>query len=121
MRTLTMLNEAGDTTISWTEDRDDEMESIIAKKMKEGITFFIVVRGRGKTLTQRGPELKKPAEARKQRALVIPDEDLAKFVSSGAGMVQATSDAPVKTSRVSRNAKEVAKSESVGVQQRSGG
>ena len=33
MRALTMLNEAGDTTISWTEDLDDQMEAIIRKKM----------------------------------------------------------------------------------------
>jgi hypothetical protein len=83
VRRLTVLNEAGDTTISWTEDRDEEMEAIIQKKMDQGVTFFIVTRGRGKTLTQRGPKLDRAADARKQRALVIPDEDLAKFVEGG--------------------------------------
>ena len=43
-RSLTMLNEAGDTTISWTPDRDEEMEQIIKKKMDEGVTFFVVDR-----------------------------------------------------------------------------
>ena len=120
-RLLTMLNEQGDTTISWTEDRDEEMEAIIKKKMAEGITFFIVERGRGQTLTKRGPQLIHAEEAYRQRALVIPDEDLAKFVSSGGGEALATSDAPVKKSKVSRDAKEVAKSESVGVKPRRGG
>jgi tRNA A37 threonylcarbamoyladenosine synthetase subunit TsaC/SUA5/YrdC len=120
-RMLTMLNECGDTTLSWTEDRDDEMQAIIEKKMAEGVTFFIVTRGRGQTLTKRGPRLEDAADARKQRALVIPDEDLAKFVGSGAGEAVASPSAPIKKSRVSRDAKEVAKSESVGVKQRRGG
>ena len=42
IRSLTMLNEAGDTTISWSENLDDEMEKIIQKKMDEGCTFFII-------------------------------------------------------------------------------
>jgi hypothetical protein len=121
-RLLTMLNECGDTTISWTEDRDEEMEAIIRKKMAEGITFFIVERGKGQTLTKRGPQLTDAADAHKQRALVIPDEDLAKFVSSGAGQASASPDEPVKKSKVSRDAKEVAKSEqTIGVRPRRGG
>jgi hypothetical protein len=121
MGALTMLNERGDVSISWTEDRDDEMEAIIAKKMAEGVTFFIVIRGRGQTLTKRGPQLTDAADARKQRALVIPDEDLRKFVEAGSGEVVAASAEPVKKSRVSRSSKEIAKSESVGVKQRKGG
>lgn len=120
-RSLTMLNESGDTTISWTEDRDDEMEAIIQKKMDEGITFFIIKRGRGQTLTERGPKLETAVDARKQRALVIPDEDLAKFVSSGEAVVTKASDTSIESSELSRDAKKVARSTSVGVKQRRGG
>jgi hypothetical protein len=55
--------------------------------MAEGVTFFIVQRGRGQILTKRGPLLEDAADARKHRALVIPDEDIARFVNSGAGEV----------------------------------
>ncbi len=120
-RVLTVLNEAGDTSISWTSDRDREMESIIEKKMAEGVTFFIVERGRGQTLTKRGPRLENAADACKQRALIIPDEDLRKFVETGLGQAVATPAGKIKKSRLSRSAKEVAKSESVGVRQRRGG
>lgn len=41
-RATTILNQSGDTTIVWTEDRDDEMVEIIRKKMAEGITFFVI-------------------------------------------------------------------------------
>lgn len=120
-RSLTLLNERGDTTISWTEDRDDEMEAIIRKKMAEGITFFIVKRGRGQSLTARGDKLEAASDARKQRALVIPDEDLAKFVGSGAATVTKATDAPIESSEISRDTKKVARSRSVGVKQRRGG
>lgn len=121
-RSLTMLNEAGDTTISWTPDRDEEMEQIIKKKMDEGVTFFVVDRrGRPPAQPKRGAKLEDAAKAKKQRALVIPDEDLAKFVDSGAGTVERASDAPIGGSRVSRDAKEIAKSDTVGVRQRRGG
>lgn len=118
MSSLTMLNECGDTTISWSEDRDAEMEQILQKKMDQGVTFFIIERAGS------DPELKRlarPADAMTKRALLIPDEDLAKFVSDGGGDVASASREPVKASRVSRSAKEVAKSKSVGVKQRKGG
>lgn len=37
-RSLTMLNQRGDTTISWPPEHDDEMERIIAAKMAAGVT-----------------------------------------------------------------------------------
>jgi len=120
-RALTMLNENGDTTIVWTEDRDDEMESIIAKKMAEGVTFFIVSPRFFGLLPSKMTKIEDAAEARKHRALTIPDEDFAKFVESGGGDVVKTSAQPTTGSRVSRDPKEVAKSESVGVKQRRGG
>lgn len=116
LRSVTMLNQSGDTTIAWTEDRDDEMEAIIAKKMREGVTFFIIENRAGLR-----SKLKKADDARKHRALAIPDEDLAAFVGSGAGEAVETPKEPVKKSRISRNPKEVAKSQSVGVKQMKGG
>lgn len=114
-RTLTMLNETGDTTIAWTEDMDDEIESIIRKKMDEGCTFFIVEREHGTR-----QKLEEPADARKHRVLAIPDEDMRKFVESGA-TATVTPDSKIKSSRVSRDPKEIAKNDSVGVKPRKGG
>jgi len=42
MRTMTILNRSGDTTITWTEDRDAKVEEWIAARMAEGYTFFFV-------------------------------------------------------------------------------
>ncbi|MBS7703259.1 hypothetical protein [Chelatococcus asaccharovorans] len=120
-RALTLLNEQGDTSITWTEDQDDEMEAIIEKKMAEGLTFFIVEpRGFG-LLPPRKTPLSDATDARKHRALMIKDEDLSRFVSSGSGDVVKTPAEPVRKSRVSRNAKEIAISQSVAVKPMRGG
>ena len=61
------------------------MEKIIAKKMKEGVTFYILPK---KPSTSSKPQLKKlksPEDARKHRALSIPDEDFSNFVMNGHG------------------------------------
>lgn len=121
MGALTMLDRSGDTTIHWTEDRDDEMEAIIEKKMAEGCTFFIIDPRYGSR-----EKLKDARDACRGRTLAIPDEDFAKFVGSlaapaGSAEVVATPPTPAKTVRKARTAKEVAKSESIGVRPRAGG
>ena len=54
-------------------------------------------------------------EARKHRALSIKDADFARFIDSGHGDVVPTPSTEAKTVRRGKAAKEVAKSESVGV------
>ena len=66
-RALTILNETGDTTIVWTDDRDAEMEAIIAKKMAEGITFFIIVPRFYGLLPPKKTKLTDAADASKHR------------------------------------------------------
>lgn len=120
-RSLTMLNETGDTTIVWDEDQDDAMEAIIAKKMAAGMSFFIVEpRFFGLMPPKRTP-LKHPDEARKHRALSIKDEDLSRFVSDGAGDVAPTPPGEVKTVRRAKTAKEAASAQTVGVKPLKGG
>lgn len=141
-----MLNEAGDTTIVWTPDRDAEMEAIIQKKMDEGCAFYVIEPRFG--TRQRLTDVR---DARQNRMLAIPDEDLLKFVTGGSdGLPQSISDGaprhslppprtdveveelptaaavktpskPVRGARRARTAKEVATSESVGTRPRAGG
>jgi hypothetical protein len=118
LHALTMLNEAGDTTIAWTPDRDEEMEAIIAKKMKEGCAFFIIEdRGLRMPLTD-------PADATKTRHLAIPDADFLRFVETappGTAAAVTTPKAPAKRPRQTKDPKEAARSQTVGVRQRTGG
>lgn len=121
MGTTTILNEQGDTTIAWLAERDAEMAAIITKKMKEGVTFFIILddgaQAELKTRTAAGL-LKKVGETRR---LVVRDADFAAFVEAGKGAEIATPKAPMRNTRVSRDPKEIASSHSVGVRQQRGG
>lgn len=121
-RALTILNEAGDQTIVWDESSDDQMEKIIAKKMAEGLVFFIIEPRFFGLLPSKKTELKNAAEAKKHRALSIRDQDLAKFVggTDDADMVK-TPDGSVKTVRKAKTAKEAATSQSVAVKPLRGG
>lgn len=115
-RSVTFLNEQGDTTIAWTADRDEEMEALIARKMEQGVTFFII--------EERGlrSRLNNASEAaRHGRALAILDADFAQFVGEGKGELVPTPSEKTRTKKISRNPKEVASSQSVGVRQMAGG
>lgn len=125
-RSLRILNENGDATITWEPENDDRMEAIIAAKMAAGVAFYIVpVRKPG----QRGRLAKSrpittAAEAREHRALTIRDADLAKFVLDGHGTVTlsgAPEPAGIETARRAKTPREVATSHSVAVQPRRGG
>lgn len=127
LRSLTMLNETGDTTIVWTPDRDDEMERIIEKKMAEGCIFFVIEPRFGTRSMLRNPSM-----AFEHRMLAIRDEDFAKFVGGpvdpaagaeahSAAVVPTPNEAPIKTVRRAKTAKEVASGQTVGVRARRGG
>lgn len=131
IRALTMLNEHGDTTLVWSPDRDDDMEAIIQKKMDEGCIFYVIEPRFGTREV-----LRDARHANRNRMLAIRDEDFAKFVGASvpasAGVVSEnatpptaavvdTPAAPVKTVRRGRTAREVARSESVGMKPRRGG
>lgn len=121
MGSTTILNEMGDTTIAWTSERDDEMAAIIAKKMKEGVTFFIIEDDGAKSeLKVKTAKAIKAATAERRR-VSVPDEDFATFVSGGKGVEMKTPAVRRGRTRVSRDAAEVARSDSVGVKQRRAG
>jgi hypothetical protein len=121
LRALTMLNEAGDLTVVWEEQNDDAMEAHIQKRMDAGCIFFIIEPRFGGLVAPSKRKLERATDAHKYRALAVPDEEVAKFVAEGKAEVVATPAQPVKKSRVSRSAKEVAKKESVGIAPRKGG
>lgn len=120
-RAMTLLDETGDVTIMWSEQNDDDMEAMIQRKMDAGITFFLVEPRFGGVVPPELKPLKKAADARKYRAISIPDDEVAKFVEDGKAEVVPTPAARVKGSRVSRSAKEIAAGESIGVRPRRGG
>lgn len=123
MGALTMLNTQGDITIAWEPENDAAMEAIIAEKMAAGCVFYIIEPRLGGLAAPAKTELE-PGQfkaALRYRALTIEDRHLAAFVSAGHGVNVKTPDKPAKTVRRARTPKEVASSESVGMNQRRGG
>lgn len=121
-RALTIMNDTGDTTITWTEDNDARMEELIKKKMAEGYRFFIVEpRMGGIVPPDTSKKLKTFSAAKKNRALSMKDDEFEKMVLEGNASFVKTPAAKVKTTRKSTDAKEIAKSESVATRAMSGG
>lgn len=121
MHSTTILNERGDTTLAWSQDRDAEMAEIIAKKMKAGVTFFIIEDEGARRQLEASTAKKILKEVGERRRLAIADADFAAFVAAGKGVEVATPKAPMRKTRVSRNAAEIAGSNSVAVRQMQGG
>lgn len=124
-RSLTMLNQSGDTTITWEPENDEAMMAVIEKKMAAGVSFFIVpVTKAGKPDKRKKPVRVDNAEqARRARAVSIPDADLAKFVSDGLGDVAKAPEQPLgrSTVRRARTPREAVENHTVGVAPRRGG
>lgn len=115
------MGEQGDVTIVWTEDEDDKMEAVIAKKMAEGMTFFIVEPRWFGLLPPKKTPLDKASDARKHRALAIKDEDFAAVLEAGSATAVKSSDKPVRTVKKAETPREAATGHSVGVKPMQGG
>lgn len=121
-RALTILNETGDVTITWEEENDDRILPIIERKMKAGITFFLIEpRMGGLVAPDTSKQLKKAKDSLKHRALSMKDKDFEDMVAEGKAVLVQTPDAPARTVRKASSAREVATGESVGVRQMRGG
>lgn len=124
-RSLTMLNQSGDTTISWLPENDEAMMAIIEKKMAAGVSFFIVPTTKAGNPDKRKKPIRidNPEAARAARAVSIPDADLAKFVSDGLGDVSPAPTQPLSRGSVrrARTPREAVENNTVGVAPRRGG
>lgn len=121
-RALTILNETGDVTITWDAENDDRMVEIIERKLKAGITFFLIEpRMGGIVAPDTSKPLKKVKDALKHRALSMKDEDFEAMVAEGKAELIHTPAAPARSTRKAKTAREVATSESVGVRPMRGG
>lgn len=132
---ITFLNMSGDVTITWDEKNRAQVEELVASKMAEGYSFFIVrpVGSKG-----RAPKLKpaQPLDAIPSRALkmanvfmgkTVSDEDLVKALTSGVvSLERSAQSSPGKVNkhaatRRASTAREVVTARSVAVKPVTGG
>lgn len=121
LRALTMLNDAGDETIVWTEESDGTMREVIEKKMAEGVAFFIIEPRAFGLL----PPIRRPVEtideAMEARAISMRDEDFRALILGGSAQVTKTPAKKINTVRRAETADDVVKNQSVGVKPMKGG
>jgi hypothetical protein len=114
-RSITLLNGTGDVTISWSEDRDEQMEAWIQKKMDEGYTFFTLPDsffGRLSKMWQKEP-LKTVADVGEGRTVYLDDESAEKLFSDGVvGVSQTPGAGNIDTTGVAHTPREVVRSRS---------
>lgn len=116
MRSLSLLNEMGDLTITWEADKDDEMAAIIQKKLDQGVRFFLI-----EPFTKNQVEIKTLGDV-KGRTISVPDEDVQRLFTDGkVGIIKRITGTVIDTIRASTSAKEIAQSHSVGTKQYQGG
>lgn len=120
LRTLTLLNELGDVEIAWEPENDAAMREIIAKKMAEGVKFFIVKPFLGNML-QRKARLRTVADLDKHR-VSIKDEDIENlFVAEKIAMYRRDSGERIQTTGIAKTPEQAASTSTVGVRQFQGG
>lgn len=115
-RSLTLLNEMGDLSIVWEEDKDDAMAEIIQKKLDQGIRFFII-----EPFTKKQIQVTKLEDV-KGRQINVPDEDIEKLFTDGkVGLIKRITGTVINTLHASSNPKEIASNHAVAVRQFQGG
>lgn len=121
IRSMTLLHEPGDTTITWTEDQDEHWVGLIRKKMKQGVRFFIVEPRAYGLLPPRKTELNRAGDAKKKRQVAIDDEDLALFLEEGRGETGPAPDLSKTTVTPTSDPEEAGRSRTVATRAMRGG
>lgn len=121
IRSVSLLNEMGDTTLVWEPSADDTMIPAIQRLMDKGVRFFIVEPRAFGLLPAKKTQVTDAKEVIQHRALTVLDEDLGKMLGDGSISAVQSPQGPVTTVKASKDAKEVAKSHSVGVKPLKGG
>ena len=83
IRTLTILNVSGHSSLAWSPKNDDMMRELIAKKLKEGYAFFVIKRRMGGFLPDKRVRVTDLQAAMDARNLSMDDEDFARIIAEG--------------------------------------
>jgi hypothetical protein len=130
---ITWLNMTGDVTITWDSSNKDSIKALVAQKMKEGYSFFILVPRVIAALGNKKVRLKSEDQLDNATGVIVPDSQVAAIVGSlgdpeveavvGAGKAS-RANAPTKsltTTRRAVSADEVVEHQTVAVRAVVGG
>ncbi len=120
IRSMTFLDQSGDTSIIWDEDTDEKMLAIIEAKMAEGFVFFIVKPSRIPFMPPRQVRAKSINDVRDAGSVLIRDEALEQLFRAG-DIATTKSDDSLTPIRKAANANEVITQHSVAIRPARGG
>ena len=120
-RSLTFLDETGDTTIVWDEDTEDQMVKIIEEKMKQGFVFYLIKPSRIPLIPARQKKVRNIKEVRDAGSVIVRDEALSRLFQSGDISKAANSNETIITETRTTDAKRVATGHAVAVKPARGG
>jgi hypothetical protein len=121
VRTMSLMDGSGDTTIAWDDDQDDMLREFIAKKMAEGWSFFIVKPRLGGLIAPKRTKLKSIDDLKEtDRAVSVGDADFRKLLASGVDLARRPPGA-LETIKRAESAAEAASASTIAVRPRAGG
>ncbi|MCV9964396.1 hypothetical protein OIU34_21135 [Pararhizobium sp. BT-229] len=121
IRAFTLLNNSGDSTITWERENDEVMRDLIEKKMKQGVAFFVIPPRALGFIPRPKSRITDVEEIMKRRSVSVKDEDFAAIIA--AGMADVTDRPEIDTERAEQchDPAVVARSQSIGVMPMRGG
>jgi hypothetical protein len=120
MSSIILLNEAGDVTITWSEEHEEHMRELIEKKLKDGYSFFLIeslVFG----LIKQEVKVTSIDQITKGSKLVLRDEDAIKLFESGHINIEKNTNQKLKAGKRLHKADDILKSNSVAIRPIAGG
>lgn len=121
MRQTILLNEHGDTVIRWDESNDEKMREVIEKKLREGMTFFII-EPIFFDVFKRKKKTKDIDEIMERREIQLKDEDFNSLIFNNVvETVQRDSPREIVTKGIASTVDQVINNTTVAVTQRKGG
>lgn len=113
MASMTLLNGTGDVTITWSEENEEKMRSLIERKLKEGYSFFVIEKILGfiphKTKVLTMDQVKVGSK------ILLQDEDAVRLFEEGHIGVEKVESRKFETKHRTEDVDEILKSETLGV------
>ena len=120
-RYMTLLNEMGDVTLTWTADQDEKIKTLIEEKLKLGYSFFIIKPSFIPFMTK-DVKITSISDIGDRKAIKIKDKEIESlFVQGCFSMAQLKNDQPMETTNRSKDAAEIVKSSTVATRPLRGG
>lgn len=121
IRAFTLLNNSGDSTITWEKENDEVMRDLIEKKMKQGVAFFVIPPKALGFISRPKSRITDVEEIMKHRSVSVKDEDFARIITAGLANVTDRPEIDTERAEQCHDPAVIARSQSIGVMPMRGG